>query len=232
MQTAAVRLVVRPMSVRDIPQVMEIEREAFPTMWPRTSFQRELQQNHLARYLVATRLKEKEDAPRLPPEFAALAGDSQPGGLAGLIDGLRQMVGGEGEDAMLPEPEKRDELVIGFVGNWLMVGESHIVSIAVREEHRGQRIGEMLVIAAIGVAIENGFAKTSLECRVSNAIALALYEKYGFRQVGVRPRYYSDNQEDAYIMLLENMDTPEFQQILLRLQQEHQRRTGEYEMYL
>ena len=57
----AVRYLVRPMRLEDIPQVMEIERESFPTMWPPTAFRRELQQNRLAHYIVVV-----EDNPRVP----------------------------------------------------------------------------------------------------------------------------------------------------------------------
>jgi ribosomal-protein-alanine N-acetyltransferase len=53
----ATRYLVRPMRLDDIPQVMEIEREAFPTMWPPTAYKRELQQNRLAQYLVVTELQ-------------------------------------------------------------------------------------------------------------------------------------------------------------------------------
>ena len=52
MQTAAVRYLVRPMNLGDIPQVMEVEQQSFPTMWPQTAFKRELQQNRLARYQI------------------------------------------------------------------------------------------------------------------------------------------------------------------------------------
>ncbi|HZP25577.1 MAG TPA: ribosomal protein S18-alanine N-acetyltransferase [Dehalococcoidia bacterium] len=227
------------MAIRDIPQVMEIEREAFPTMWPRTAFQREIEQNHLARYLVATRVKEREEEEgdvRLPPEFAGLQPGEHRGeskGLAGLIDGLRQMVGSEeslGGD--LPDPGEREELVVGFVGNWLMVGESHIVSIAVREDYRGQGIGELLIIAAVSIAMENSLSKVSLECRISNYVALSLYEKYRFKQVGVRSRYYSDNHEDAYIMLVDGVDSDEYRQFFQQLQDDHRRGSGSYEIHL
>ncbi|HXG35513.1 MAG TPA: ribosomal protein S18-alanine N-acetyltransferase [Dehalococcoidia bacterium] len=208
---------------------MEIEREAFPTMWPRTAFQKELEQNRLARYLVATQVRQVEPELKLPPEFQ----DLQPSyrGLAGFLDGLRSMVAGdEGEE--LPAPDDREELVVGFIGIWLMVGEAHIVSIAVREDYRGQHIGELLVIAAISLSLENGFSRVSLECRVSNYIALSLYEKYNFQRVGVRPRYYSDNHEDAYIMVVEGLESPEFQERFRRLQDEHQNRCGVYELHL
>ena len=234
MLKAAVRFVIRPMAIRDIPQVMEIEREAFPTMWPRTAFQREIEQNHLARYLVATRIKEREEEEgmRLPPEFAALQ-RTEPRGLAGLIDGLRQMVSSDEEgEGGLPEPGEREELVVGFVGNWIMVGESHIVSIAVREDYRRQGIGELLIISAISVAMENSLARVSLECRISNYVALSLYEKYRFKQVGVRPRYYSDNHEDAYIMMAEGLDAPEYREFFKEMRREHQRGSGSYEIHL
>ena len=58
------------------------------------------------------------------------------------------------------------------------------------------------------------YYRLTLEVRVSNESAQALYHKYGFTRQGVRRRYYSDNGEDAHIMTTEDVDTPRFQQVL------------------
>lgn len=228
MHTTALGHLVRPMNLGDIAQVMEIERESFPSVWAPTAFKRELQQNRLARYLVAVERRDQEGD--TAPSPAAPVG--APGGpLARFLGELRQMWGGQ-EEPSLPPPEERLELIVGFVGVWLMVDEAHIVTIAVRESHRGRGIGELLLISAIEVARENRQPRVSLECRVSNQVALALYQKYGFQQVDLRPRYYSDNREDAYILTAAGVDTAAYQDLFQRLKREHQERWGDYELYL
>jgi ribosomal-protein-alanine N-acetyltransferase len=121
-------------------------------------------------------------------------------------------------------------LVIGFVGVWLVVDEAHIVTIAVRDEYRRRGIGEMLLIASIELALMNERSAVTLECRVSNDAAIALYEKYGFQRLGIRPRYYSDNREDAVIMTVDRVDLPRYQALFRELKAEHRQRFGNYQL--
>ena len=230
MQTTAVRYLVRPMNLEDIQQVMEVERESFPTMWPQTAFKRELQQNRLARYLVAVERRGPSEAePKLPPEPKPQGARHEGGALGRILGDLRHMLGGQGE---LPPPEERPELVMGLIGVWLLPEEAHIVTVAVRESYRRRGIGELLLIAAIGLAQENGQGLVSLECRASNTAALTLYEKYGFRQVGLRPRYYSDNREDAYVLTVSAVTSEKYRSSFQRLKEENRRRWGDYELLL
>jgi ribosomal-protein-alanine N-acetyltransferase len=74
------------------------------------------------------------------------------------------------------------------------------VAIAVREDYRRRGLGELLLYEAIILALDNHQENVTLEVRRSNLGAQALYEKYRFLKVGVRRRYYSDNNEDAIIM--------------------------------
>ncbi len=74
----------------------------------------------------------------------------------------------------------------------------HIMTIAVDAGHRRSGIASALLDGVIARAGED--ANYTLEVRTSNAGAIALYERYGFRSVGTRPRYYADNGEDAIIM--------------------------------
>jgi ribosomal-protein-alanine N-acetyltransferase len=164
------------MTEHDIPQVMDIEREAFPSSWPQTAYKRELQ-NKAARYLVIT---EPQDAASASPPASGVWGT------------LRRIVGGDHAPT--------DEHLLGFIGVWLMVGEAHIVTVAVRDEERRRGIGERLLLACIEMARDYDQEVITLEVRASNTAARRLYEKYGFAQAGVRKRYYSDNHEDAVIM--------------------------------
>jgi ribosomal-protein-alanine N-acetyltransferase len=96
-----------------------------------------------------------------------------------------------------------DDLVVGYGGMWLMADEAHITTFAVHPRWRRQRIGERLLLAFLDLARDRHAREATLEVRLSNMPARRLYEKYGFRPVGLRPRYYSDNNEDALIMTTE-----------------------------
>ncbi|HEY5269784.1 MAG TPA: ribosomal protein S18-alanine N-acetyltransferase [Anaerolineales bacterium] len=89
---------------------------------------------------------------------------------------------------------------------WLIVDEAHIATIATHPDFRRQGIGERLMIAALLSARAEGAAHVFLEVRAGNASALALYKKYGFVVAGVRLRYYKDNNEDAILMNLEDLN--------------------------
>ncbi len=228
MQTAAVRYLVRPMVLGDIPQVMEVERESFPSMWPPTAFKREIQQNRLAQYLVAIE-RRMPAARRQEPEDAEAGAAPQQGALGWFLDELRQVLGRE---EPLPPEEERPELVVGFLGVWLLPDEAHVVTVAVRESHRRQGIGELLLISAIELAQANRQGLVTLECRVSNEVALKLYDKYGFQRAGLRARYYSDNHEDAYVLTLSSVASARYRGGFQRLKEEHRQRCGGYEVRL
>jgi ribosomal-protein-alanine N-acetyltransferase len=191
---------LRAMTADDIEQVMEIERESFPSMWPQTAYRRELQ-NKLARYIVLSELRPPDQSP------------GQPGGVWGT---LRKIVGA---DPALP-----DERLLGFIGVWLMVGEAHVVTLAVRETCRRMGIGERLIIASIELAMEAEQEAVTLEVRKSNDVAQRLYEKYGFDRVGLRVRYYTDNNEDAVLMSTSALLSPSYRAHFFRLREEHRAR--------
>jgi [ribosomal protein S18]-alanine N-acetyltransferase len=90
--------------------------------------------------------------------------------------------------------------VAGYGGMWLIMEEAHVTNIAVKASYRGRKLGERLLRQLQETAQFLGAHKMTLEVRVSNLVAQRLYEKLGFRSVGVRRGYYSDNQEDALIM--------------------------------
>jgi [ribosomal protein S18]-alanine N-acetyltransferase len=113
-----------------------------------------------------------------------------------------------------------DEGIVAYGGMWLMVDEAHITTFAVHPAWRRQRIGERLLVAFLDIAIGRRAREATLEVRLSNVAARRLYEKYGFRPVGVRPRYYSDDGEDALIMTTEPLSEPRFRDRLARLRAE------------
>ena len=96
------------------------------------------------------------------------------------------------------------ELIPGFAGLWLLAGEAHLINIAVREAHRGEGLGEFLLIGIIQLAQSLKASMLTLEVRVSNFVAQRLYVKYGLTERGRRRGYYLDNREDAIIMTLDD----------------------------
>ena len=96
--------------------------------------------------------------------------------------------------------------VVAYAGMWLMVDEAHITTFAVHPSHRRRRIAERLLLALLDVALRRHAREATLEVRLSNLPARRLYEKYGFRPVGIRPRYYTDDNEDALIMTTDTLD--------------------------
>jgi [ribosomal protein S18]-alanine N-acetyltransferase len=109
--------------------------------------------------------------------------------------------------------------IVGFAGMWLLVDEAHVTTFATRGTWRRRGIGERLLLALLDLARVRGAREATLEVRPSNIAARRLYEKYGFRNAGVRPRYYSDNHEDALIMTTEPLDGREMRVRLITLRE-------------
>ena len=93
-----------------------------------------------------------------------------------------------------------EDVVRGYCGYWLVGDEGQITNIAVAPPARGQGFGKELLSHMIADAEQKGVTALFLEVRVSNLAARNLYRHFGFETVGLRPKYYSDNQEDALLM--------------------------------
>jgi len=90
------------------------------------------------------------------------------------------------------------EKVVGYIICWLVVDEVHIGNIAVHPDYQRRKIGELLVNKVLSHS--NHFVWAGLEVRKSNKQARAFYLKLGFREIGVRKNYYTNNSEDAILM--------------------------------
>ncbi len=146
------KIVLREMTIEDIDQVLDIEKDIFPTPWSKNAFEKEISKNELAVYLVA----------------------------------------------------EVDSKIAGYGGFWKILDEAHITNIAVKNKYRGKKIGDAILMGIIDYCDTNYIPRITLEVRSSNAVAQKLYKKYGFKARGVRPRYYTDNNEDAIIMWRNN----------------------------
>lgn len=98
---------------------------------------------------------------------------------------------------------EEDGTIIGYGGVWYIMDEGHITNVAIHPEYRKRGLGKLLVTAMKDQAKEEKIHHLTLEVRASNIAAIKLYQGMGFESVGVRPKYYTDNQEDALIMWVE-----------------------------
>lgn len=141
---------IRPLGYGDLPQVIAIERRAFPTPWSLAMFVLELSK----------------------PSSICLAAAEDDGSRAGRLLGYT--------------------ICSRYADIW------HVMNIAVDPPQRRRGIGTALLTTLIERA--GADESYTLEVRPSNPGAIALYERFGFRSAGTRPRYYRDTGEDALIM--------------------------------
>lgn len=203
--------IIRQMQENDIPQVIEIDREAFPAQWPRptySTFKQELR-NRLAYYIVAT--KQSADQRQIS--------DTKKTWLSAVLYGIKQHLPSK---RISDEMEKTISHVVGVAGFWVMVDEAHITTIAVRKAYQRQGIGEQLLISIIEMAALMNAKVVTLEVRVSNIPAQSLYKKYGFQRVGLRRAYYTDNGEDALLMTTAPIDSESFHTQFEQLKRHHE----------
>ena len=197
------------MTPDDLPEVTEIDREGFPNQWPPADYQYDLK-NRLAHYTVAC-----DPAVVVSPRPVADRGGW-----------LRRLLGRPSAEA----PTDPRHLIVGFVGFWVMAGEAHITSIAVRTKYRRRGIGELLLIASIEQAMAFNADVVTLEVRASNTGAQALYLKHGFNEVGVRKGYYldrgpsGDTRENALIMTTADIKSTAYRDEFDQLKRAHTER--------
>lgn len=150
---------IRRMKKRDLPAVLELEREIYPQPWASSVFKDEL--SLLNRHYVVV------------------------------------------ED---------EGTVLGYAGLLLVADDAHVTTIAIDPQARRRRLGSRLMLALIEAALAAGARHLTLEVRVSNAAARALYQQFGLAPVGVRKDYYRG--EDALVMWATDIDGEEYRERL------------------
>ncbi|OGL67373.1 MAG: ribosomal-protein-alanine N-acetyltransferase [Candidatus Tectomicrobia bacterium RIFCSPLOWO2_12_FULL_69_37] len=105
-----------------------------------------------------------------------------------------------------PLPEGGGEgAILGYACWWEVTEECHITDFAVAPPARRRGAGEFLLKGLLEDAKRRGMTRATLEVRIGNAAAIALYEKWGFTSIAMRRRYYPDNDEDALVMWRERL---------------------------
>jgi len=179
-------LTLRYMRTADIPQVLVIDRQSFDPPWSAGSYNYEINESSYSHMVTL------EQAANRPPE------------------NLWQRI-----QALTGQPAVQ-RWVVGYGGLWHIQDEAHISTIATHVRWRGQGFGEILLAGMIRRAITLAAAYVVLEVRVTNLTAQHLYTKYEFETVGTKPRYYRNNNEDAYDMRLDLRDEGKMQRFARR----------------
>lgn len=172
----------RLMALADVPRVHEIDKLSFSMPWTERSYRFELSENRNSLILVA-----EVEAPGVQSTPSAQESGMQ------SMQGMQNTPGTNGSPGDL----------VGMIVVWVILDEAHIATIAVHPAYRGQGIGRGLLARGLGQAYERGARLAFLEVRRSNLVAQKMYENFGFKVVGQRPRYYQDNNEDALLMTLD-----------------------------
>lgn len=179
---------IEPMRMEDVPEVSKVERRCFTNPWPTSAYRRELR-NIDQNYYIVLRGSDAgtlQTRGRFVEEYADNWRSLRALGLLSL--------------ARKPSQPAPPQPIAGFAGMWQLFDEAHVTTIGVDSPYRGRGFGEAMLLKLLDEAVRRGANVVTLEVRVSNDSAMKLYEKYGFTIHGVRPHYYSDNGEDAYLM--------------------------------
>jgi ribosomal-protein-alanine N-acetyltransferase len=121
----------------------------------------------------------------------------------------------------LQQPSRRyvvafdGEAVVGYAGLLTVGEEGHVTTVAVTDGLRSAQLGTRLMLFLVEAALQQEVRHLTLEVRVSNTVAQALYRKFGMAPVGVRKNYYGD--EDALVMWVHDVDSPEYAERINRM---------------
>lgn len=103
-----------------------------------------------------------------------------------------------------------DASIIGYGGMWRLYDEAHVTTIGVRRDLHHHGHGRVLFAGLVQAAYDMGAKWVTLEVRTSNENAMKMYEAFGFKVIGRRKGYYTDNGEDAIVMWSDSIHSPRF----------------------
>jgi ribosomal-protein-alanine N-acetyltransferase len=100
--------------------------------------------------------------------------------------------------------------IVGFAGQMFVDDESHVNNIAVDPAWQGRHLGAAVLLDLVRTGLARGARHLTLEVRVGNEPALALYKRFGMAPVGIRPNYYPATGEDALVMWARDIDSDDY----------------------
>lgn len=124
--------------------------------------------------------------------------------------------------SLLPEQQ-----IIGLGCFWAILEEAHITLLAVDPDYQGRGLGQLLLYNLLAQAVSQKLERATLEVKTSNQIALALYQKFGFKIAGIRKGYYQKTQEDGYILWKSGLNSSLFLENMQKWRKEIENRLEE-----
>ncbi len=109
--------------------------------------------------------------------------------------------------------DKRNGKCAGYMGLWRIFDEAHVTNLAVHPDYQGLGIAHFLILSSLESCYADKIKYMTLEVRKSNEKAKHIYEAFGFKSLGLRKKYYQDNNEDALIMWTENIFSEKYKAI-------------------
>jgi ribosomal-protein-alanine N-acetyltransferase len=103
-----------------------------------------------------------------------------------------------------------DPTIVGYGGMWRMYDEAHVTTIGVRRDLQHHGYGRILFAGLVQASYDMGAKWITLEVRTTNDNAMKMYEAFGFKVIGRRKGYYTDNGEDAIVMWSDSIHSPRF----------------------
>jgi ribosomal-protein-alanine N-acetyltransferase len=197
---------LKPLTPELIPAAVELDQLCFGGLWTLAGYQRELESPNSDLLVLTTNNRQeksfecstsnpKSNTPQNPkPKLSST------------------------EKRHEQNPKLSSVPLLGLGCLWAILEEAHITILAIHPDYQRQGLGQALLYALMVSAQRRGLERATLEVRVSNQSALALYQKFGFQEAGRRRRYYEDTGEDALILWRGGLQHPEFQQTLLKWQ--------------
>lgn len=184
----------------DLPAVLALDQRCLGGLWTRSGYQRELDSDCsdllvLVSAPTAEGLRQRRSAFESASPSANLAANLAADSTANLA----------ASDPTASTPASAIAL-LGTGCLWAILDEAHITTLAIEPTYQGQKLGQVLLSELLLYAYRRGLTRATLEVRAANEPALKLYQKFSFKEAGMRKRYYSDG-ENARILWRSGLQT-------------------------
>ncbi len=136
------------------------------------------------------------------------------------LSGYERELNNPNSELLILTLDQEEETLIGLACSWAILEEAHITLLAIYPDYQRQGLGKLLLYKLLEKAVQRQLERATLEVRVSNQSAIALYKHFGFRVAGERKNYYSQTGESALIFWRNDLQTAAFQEQLNKWRQE------------
>lgn len=204
-------LELKPLTIEQLAAAVELDQLCLGGLWTLEGYQRELESPNSDLLILVTGQQELQVAEGLPVSKLRIE------------DSIFQSSTPRPPDVQsssLVQTTDNRQTVIGLGCLWAILEEAHITLLAIHPNYRRLGLGQLLLSALLQNAKQRQLEWATLEVRASNQVALSLYQKLDFQEVGRRRRYYKDTGEDALILWRSGLQDPEFERILEGWQQQ------------